>query len=62
MGTRHDVRLQIGNAVPPRLATVFGEAIRSHLNGKVQKAVVAMSVPRASRYRPVEEQQSLFSD
>jgi DNA (cytosine-5)-methyltransferase 1 len=61
-GTRHDVRLQIGNAVPPRLATVFGEAIRRHLNGKVEKAVVAMSVPKARRYRPVEEQQSLFSD
>ncbi len=61
-GTRHDVRLQIGNAVPPRLATVFGEAIAGHLNGSAVRTVVAASVPKSSRYRPVEEQQSLFGD
>jgi DNA (cytosine-5)-methyltransferase 1 len=62
LGTRHDVRLQIGNAVPPRLAFIFGDAIRRHLKGAREKIIVFVSVPKASRYRPVEEQQSLFTD
>ncbi len=62
LGTRHDVRLQIGNAVPPRLAFVFGEALRSHLEGSPQRSVVAMSAPKSSFHRPVEEQQCLFAD
>lgn len=61
-GTRHDFRLQIGNAVPPRLASVFGEAIRRHLNGSATKPGVATSYPIFSRYSPVEEQQMLFVD
>jgi DNA (cytosine-5)-methyltransferase 1 len=37
LGTRHDVRLQIGNAVPPLLAEVFGQAIKQALSGKRAK-------------------------
>jgi DNA (cytosine-5)-methyltransferase 1 len=33
-GTRYDVRLQIGNAVPPPLAKAAGEAVRRILEGK----------------------------
>jgi DNA (cytosine-5)-methyltransferase 1 len=62
LGTRHDVRLQIGNAVPPRLAEVFGTAIRRHLEGLPVNGVTSMSVPKSARYRPLEEQQSLFSE
>lgn len=62
MGTRHDVRLQIGNAVPPRLAEVFGDAIRRFLNGEAEDAPVLTSAPRAIRYMPAEEQRSLFSE
>lgn len=32
-GTRYDVRLQIGNAVPPPVARAAGEAVRRVLNG-----------------------------
>lgn len=59
-GTRHDVRLQIGNAVPPRLAFVFGEAIRKHLAGHKNKINVVVSVPKSKRYVPAQEQQLLF--
>jgi DNA (cytosine-5)-methyltransferase 1 len=31
LGTRHDVRYQIGNAVPPPLASAAGEAIKRSL-------------------------------
>lgn len=34
LGTRHDVRYQIGNAVPPPLAQAVGEAIRRALAGR----------------------------
>jgi DNA (cytosine-5)-methyltransferase 1 len=60
LGTRHDVRLQIGNAVPPRLAFVFGEAIRKHLGGSSAETKAAVSYPKSSRYRPLERQQVLF--
>lgn len=33
-GTRHDVRLQIGNAVPPPVARAAGEAVRRVLQGE----------------------------
>jgi len=36
-GTRHDVRLQIGNAVPPPVAKSAGEAIRRVLNSENKK-------------------------
>lgn len=62
LGTRHDVRLQIGNAVPPRLALVFGEAVRKHLDGSTAKAGVAMSYPKFSQYTPAGEQQVLFAE
>ena len=61
-GTRHDVRLQIGNAVPPRLAAVFGEAIRQHLNGSTSKPGVAMSYPKSARYKALETQPMLFAE
>lgn len=32
-GTRHDIRLQIGNAVPPPLAKAIGEAVNRVLSG-----------------------------
>jgi len=35
-GTRYDVRLQIGNAVPPPLARAAGEAVRRVLEGKTK--------------------------
>lgn len=38
-GTRYDVRLQIGNAVPPPLAKVAGDAIRRILEGKTRLPV-----------------------
>ncbi|HEY6341721.1 MAG TPA: DNA cytosine methyltransferase [Bryobacteraceae bacterium] len=62
LGTRHDVRLQIGNAVPPRLAFVFGEAIRKHLIGTTVNVAVAASSPKFSQYAPQAEQQTLFAD
>lgn len=36
-GMRHDVRLQIGNAVPPPVAKAAGEAVTRVLNGIVQR-------------------------
>lgn len=38
-GTRDDVRLQIGNAVPPPVAQAAGEAVRRVLNGIEQRPV-----------------------
>jgi DNA (cytosine-5)-methyltransferase 1 len=61
-GTRHDVRLQIGNAVPPKIAVAFGEAIRGHLEGRPNESCVLVGVPKSSCYKPVEEQQVLFAD
>jgi DNA (cytosine-5)-methyltransferase 1 len=62
LGTRHDVRLQIGNAVPPKLASVFGDAIKQHLDGGEAFSSVLMGSPKSNFYTPVEEQQVLFTD
>lgn len=61
-GTRHDVRLQIGNAVPPRLAFVFGEAIRQHLDGQLSIGSLLTSYPKFRQYAPVQAQQALFGE
>jgi DNA (cytosine-5)-methyltransferase 1 len=37
LGTRHDIRHQIGNAVPIPLATSVGEAVRLALEGKTRR-------------------------
>lgn len=39
-GTRHDVRLQIGNAVPPPVARAAGEAVSRVLRGIEQRPVL----------------------
>ncbi len=36
-GTRHDVRLQIGNAVPPPVARAAGEALSRSLRGEMRR-------------------------
>jgi DNA (cytosine-5)-methyltransferase 1 len=62
LGTRHDVRLQIGNAVPPRLAFCFGRAIRLHLAGRKVSEQGLTSYPKFSSYVPEREQGVLFAD
>ena len=51
-GTRHDVRLQIGNAVPPRLATVFGKAILNKVQGHHGVKDALINGPTTQVYRP----------
>ena len=59
-GTRHDVRLQIGNAVPPRLAEVLGRAIRSHLQRKSVSPSSLGTYPDSEVFHPSERQVHLF--
>jgi DNA (cytosine-5)-methyltransferase 1 len=51
-GTRHDVRLQIGNAVPPLLAEVFGKAIKAVLIGKKTKVADARLYAKCDKFVP----------
>jgi len=37
-GTRRDVQLQVGNAVPPPMARVIGQGIRAQLSGRAETA------------------------
>lgn len=46
-GKRHDVRLQIGNAVPPPVAQAAGEAVRRVLNG-IKERPVRYQMPEES--------------
>ncbi|MFY9853523.1 MAG: DNA cytosine methyltransferase, partial [Terracidiphilus sp.] len=46
-GTRHDIRLQIGNAVPPPVSQAAGEAVRRVLSG-VQQRPVRYQMPEES--------------
>jgi len=59
-GTRHDVRLQIGNAVPPRLAEVFGEAIKLALEGKAISNSDPILRPTFEFYKPRLVQNELW--
>jgi DNA (cytosine-5)-methyltransferase 1 len=60
-GTRHDVRLQIGNAVPPLIANIFGLGIIRHLKGsKVLKGPPALT-PCAEFYKPRPMQKEFWS-
>jgi len=60
MGTRHDVRLQIGNAVPPRLAKIIGTAIKKHLANGTAKDTRAGSYPKTEIFEPSGKQMALF--
>lgn len=60
-GTRHDVRLQIGNAVPPRLAEVLGGAIGSHLQGRSVSPSSLATYPDSEVFHPSERQIHLFA-
>lgn len=55
-GTRHDVRLQIGNAVPPRLAEVIGKAIKNHLQGKPVSPSSLTTYPDTDVFEPSAKQ------
>lgn len=59
-GTRHDVRLQIGNAVPPRLAKVIGKSIFDHLEGNDVIYSGNDSYPICHYYQPTGKQLKLF--
>tara|TARA_Y100000310_G_scaffold61728_1_gene56986 strand:- start:353 stop:1435 length:1083 start_codon:yes stop_codon:yes gene_type:complete len=61
-GTRHDVRLQIGNAVPPRLAEVFGKAIFDELHDQHVGQKSQVGRPEIQVYRPPVKQLSLLPD
>jgi len=57
-GTRHDVRLQIGNAVPPLIAKIFGEEVIKHLRGalKTKSNPTLAPVYECFNYKPVQKE------
>lgn len=59
-GTRHDVRLQIGNAVPPRLAKCLGSAIKMHLDNKMSRKQKLAYYPETSLFKIPDIQRELF--
>jgi DNA (cytosine-5)-methyltransferase 1 len=60
-GTRHDVRLQIGNAVPPKIAEVFGAAIKNHLLGEASKRGSFDLAPEFKRFSPKATQEDFWA-
>ena len=60
-GTRHDVRLQIGNAVPPLLAQVLGCAIKDSLKGKRPSLSTQSTYPESEIFQPSVRQIHMFA-
>lgn len=60
-GTRHDVRLQIGNAVPPRLAEVLGRSIKNHLEGQIPVPTLRARYPESEVFQPSARQIQMFA-
>ena len=60
LGTRHDVRLQIGNAVPPRLAEVIGAALKYHLENRPLHHLASAEFPSTTVFQPSSRQLVLF--
>lgn len=55
-GSRRDIQLQVGNAVPPLLGKVVADAVREQLDGTAQAgAVTSQAMPLELFPRPVEE-------
>jgi len=57
-GTRHDVRLQIGNAVPPLIGKVFGDEFSKHLKGTARTKMDPKLAPVFEYFnsRPIQKE------
>lgn len=60
-GTRHDVRLQIGNAVPPLIAKIFGKEIIRHLKGTPRASGDSRLAPALEVFSPKPMQKEFWS-
>ena len=60
-GNRHDVRLQIGNAVPPRVAEIYGIAIKNHFLKRNTVTRKKCTSPEYFHFHLPEKQFQLFN-